>query len=279
VLYFGEAPGDDLLATAVLRHWHEVRGSRAWYLTRHPQIFQGNRDVGLVLDYSPELAGALNVLGVPRRRLTYHPYDPATDRSVAPRDVHIINLMCQAAGLPAIADPVPVLTLAPEEIVRAGRTRVAVQSSVMGAAMPIRTKEWRLERMQAVVDALRGDAEIVQLGTARDPLLSGVVDYRGRTTLREAAGVLAGAPVFIGMVGFLMHLARAVGTRSVIVFGGREQPSQSGYSVNHNLFTELPCSPCWFWNRCPYGHECMERITAADVIGAARQLLQEVNLT
>jgi ADP-heptose:LPS heptosyltransferase len=114
---------------------------------------------------------------------------------------------------------------------------------------------------------------MVQLGAASDPPLANVRDLRGRTTIREAAAVLAGSRLFIGMVGFLMHLARAVGTRSVIVYGGREHPSQSGYRVNTNLFTELPCSPCWYWNRCPYDRECMRRITAADVIAAGRAAL------
>jgi ADP-heptose:LPS heptosyltransferase len=242
-------------------------------LTRHPSLFAGNPDVGLVLEYSPELAGAVSLFGIPRRRLTYHQYDPATDRSLAPQGIHIINLMCHAAGLPPVENPAPTLVLASDEVVRTNRPRIAVQSSVLGATMPIRTKEWAVDRMQAVVEALRGDAEIVQLGTPADPPLANVVDLRGRTSIREAAGVLAGAALFIGLVGFLMHLARAVGTRSVIVFGGREHPSQSGYPINRNLFTELPCSPCWLWNRCPYDLECMKRISPENVVRAAREIL------
>lgn len=273
VLYFGESPGDDLLATAVLRQWHEVRGSRAAYLTSHASLFQGNPDTAFTAPYDPALAGALQLLGVPRRRLTYHPYDPATDRSLAPRGEHIVNLMCGAAGLPAMSDPRPVLRLEPAEIVRAPRARIVVQSSALSARMPIANKDWFPDRMQVVADALRRDAEIVQLGTIADPPLTGVLDLRGRTTLREAAGVLAGARLFIGMVGFLMHLAAAVGTRSVVIFGGREHPDQSGYPDNVNLFTELPCSPCWLWNTCPYERECMRRITADAVVGAATMVL------
>jgi hypothetical protein len=268
VLYFGESPGDDLLATAVLRQWRTVHGTRPWYMTKHRALFDRNPDVALLLDYAPRLAGALTLLGVPRHRLAYHAYDAATDRSRAPEHVHVINLMCAAAGLPPIPDPVPILTLdaQPERA-----NCIAVQSSMRSAAMPIANKEWFVDRMQAVVDDLGRGSEIVQLGAATDPPLANVRDLRGRTTIREAAAVLAGSHLFIGMVGFLMHLARAVGTRSVIVYGGREHPSQSGYGVNTNLFTELPCSPCWYWNRCPYDRECMRRITAADVIAAARE--------
>jgi hypothetical protein len=273
ILYFGESPGDDLLATAVLRQWHRVRGSRAAYLTSHPALFSGNPDVAFTAPYDPELAGALQLLGIPRRRLIYHRYDPDTDRSIAPRAEHIINLMCRAAGLPPAANPRPILRLEPREIVRAPRTRIVLQSSVLSARMPIKNKDWFPDRMQAVADALRRDAEIVQLGTPGDPALSGVLDMRGRTTLREAAGIVAGAQLFIGMVGLLMHVAAAVGTRSTVIFGGREHPDQSGYPENVNLFTELPCSPCWLWNTCPYDRECMRRITADDVIAAAKQML------
>lgn len=273
VCYFGESPGDDLLATAVLRHWRAVNGTRAAYLTNHPALFDGHPDTAFTAPYDPGLAGALQLLGIPRRRLTYHPYDQTTDRSLAPRDEHIINLMCRAAGLPPASDPRPFLRLAPDEIVRGPRARVVVQSSVLSARMPIANKDWFPDRMQAVADALGRDAEIVQLGMPADPALTGVLDMRGRTTLRGAAGILAGAQLFVGMVGFLMHLATAVGTRSVVIFGGREHPTQSGYPENINLFTELPCAPCWLWNTCPYNRECMRRITADDVIGAARRFI------
>lgn len=273
VLYFGESPGDDLLATAVLRQWRQVRGTRVWYLTRHPDLFSGNPDVALTQDYSPPLAGALSALGVRRIRLQYHHYDPAQDRSIASAD-HIVNLMCRSAGLPPLDDPSPVLHLTDEERARARRPRayIAVQSSVLSATMPIRNKDWFPDRMQDVVRRLRGH-DVVQLGTASDPPLEGAVDLRGRTTLREAAAVLAGARAFVGMVGFLMHAARAVGTPSVIVYGGREHPTQSGYPSNRNLYTELPCSPCWLWNTCPYDRECLQRIGADDVALAVEELL------
>ena len=273
VLYFGESPGDDLLATAVLRQWRETYGTRAAYLTRYPELFEGHPDVAFTAPFDPMLAGAFQALGVPRHRLWYHDYDPGTDRSVAPPGVPIINLMCRAAGLPPMASPSPVLHLAPEEIRCAPHGRIVVQSSALSARMPIGNKEWFPDRMQEVVNGLRGTVEIVQLGAPDDPALDGIVDLRGGT-LREAAGVMAGARLFIGMVGFLMHVAAAVGTRSLVIFGGREHPDQSGYAQNRNLFTELDCSPCWLWNRCPYERECMRRITAAQVIDEARRLLE-----
>jgi len=276
VIYFGEAPGDDLLATAVLAQWHTTHGTRPWYLTRHPTLFARSPDVALVLDYDPELAGALSLLGVRRIRLRYRTYDAATDRMIGPKGVHIIDVMCASAGLPPPANPAPLFYFADgERPPRAGAPRLVVQSSGMSARFPHLTKEWFPERMQDAIDALRHDAEIVQIGSAADPPLEGARDLRGRTTIREAASLLASAWGFVGLIGFPMHLARAVGTPSVIVYGGREHPSESGYPGNVNLFTEMHCSPCWLVNRCPYDRECLRRLTADQVVAAARGLLFE----
>jgi len=65
-----------------------------------------------------------------------------------------------------------------------------------------------------------------------------------------------------------MHLARAVDCRGVIVYGGRENPSVSGYECNENLMGKTPCSPCWQRNRCDYDRECMRIISASQVIDA-----------
>lgn len=277
VLYFGGSPGDDLLATAVVRQWRTVHGSRPWYLTHHTPLFDGHPDIGLTLDYSPPLAGALSLFGTRRIRLKYHDYDARDDRSRAPAG-HIINLMCASAGLPPLEDPAPVLALSPGEIAARGLPApyVAVQSSVRSAAMAIANKEWPPERMQEVVTRLRARIAVVQLGSATDPPLEGARDLRGKTTLRQAAAVLSKASAFIGMVGFLMHAARAVGTPSVIVFGGREHPTQSGYPGNENLFTAMECSPCWLWNRCPFDRECLARITPVHVVEAVDRVLARI---
>ena len=60
----------------------------------------------------------------------------------------------------------------------------------------------------------------------------------------------------------VMHLARAVDCRSVIIYGGREHPSQSGYSANENLYWSGACAPCWLRNDCNYGRICMQRNSA-----------------
>jgi ADP-heptose:LPS heptosyltransferase len=131
--------------------------------------------------------------------------------------------------------------------------------------------EWYPERFQAVVDALKGEFNFVQVGGVGDPALRGVLDLRGKTSLRESAAVVARSLTFLGKAGFLMNVARAVGTRSVIVYGGREMPEETGYAGNENLYSPLGCAPCWLIDGCPYDRECMKMITVEQVIAAVRR--------
>jgi ADP-heptose:LPS heptosyltransferase len=137
----------------------------------------------------------------------------------------------------------------------------------------MRNKEWFPERFQAVVDAFNGTLEFVQLGSAADPKIAGAKDLRGQTTMRQSAAILYHARLYLGTVGFLMHLARAVECPSVIVYGGREAPWQSGYGCNINLYTPLPCAPCWRWNTCDFDRKCMATIASQDVVRGVEQLI------
>jgi hypothetical protein len=188
---------------------------------------------------------------------------------------HIIAVMCREAGITGEIDLLPRLYLKEDEIsrFRPDKETIVVQSSIANAGFPIINKEWYPERMQAVVDSLGKRFEVLQVGLASDPPLSGVVDLRGKLKVREVAAVLSSARAFVGMVGFLMHLARAVDCPSVIVYGGREAPWQSGYTCNENIYREVECAPCWREDVCPYGRRCMEVIDAQAVIDALNVLL------
>ena len=191
------------------------------------------------------------------------------DRSIPPSR-HIISMMCLRAGIEGQIDLRTHLHLSEREKTR-GRIaaqQIAIQSSILSATLPIRNKEWMADRFQAVVDALGHEYTFVQVGSARDPKLEGVVDLRGRCTVRETAAIMSQSLTFVGLVGFLMHLARSVDCRSVIVYGGREAPWQSGYSCNENLSTPLACSPCWLWSKCDFGHRCMKEIEPQRVVTA-----------
>jgi len=142
--------------------------------------------------------------------------------------------------------------------------------------MRMRNKEWSSARSNELVRTLQRDGiRVVQLGTAADVPLDGVVDLRGRTSLREAAAILAASDVFVGLAGALMHMARAVKCPSVIIYGGREDPRISGYQEFCNLVSRPACSPCWKRNSCEYDRQCLEDISVEKVVDAVGETLQE----
>ncbi len=104
-------------------------------------------------------------------------------------------------------------------------------------------KEWGLQNFVTLVNLLEG-YHIVQVGMNKDPLLPKAIDARS-LSIREMAAVVANSILFIGLEGGLMHLAKSVGTTSVIIFGGYIQPVTSGYSNNINIYSPVICSPCF----------------------------------
>jgi ADP-heptose:LPS heptosyltransferase len=254
--------GDDLMCSAVARELKKRGTTKIWLFTSFPELFAHNPDLTAV-PYDFRLQRLCRFFGVPCVKVAY-PRIPTR---------HLITTICAAAGITGEVELRPHIVLSEEER-RSGkvvpRPQIAMQTSCLAAKYPMRNKQWPHERFQIVADALKDDFDLIQLGSPSDPELVGALDLRGKTTLRQAAAILAASHLFIGLVTGLMHIARAVECRSVIVFGGREHPSQSGYTANENLYWDGPCAPCWLGNDCSYHRRCMSEIVPEAVIAAVR---------
>jgi hypothetical protein len=274
LLHFGVAVGDDLLCTTVARELKKRGRGAIWMMSNHPALFEGNPDIERVLPVDPSYERFAVAHQCHFPALEYAPIDEQRERS-APPTRHIIAELCLRAGIQGAIEARPYLHLSDDERGRAAWASgmIAVQSSGLSARWPMRNKEWFPDRMQQVVDALARDFSLVQIGARGDPVLQNVVDLRGKTSVRELAAVFSQCRLYIGNVGFPMHLARAAECPAVIIFGGREAPWQSGYTANTNLHSPLPCAPCWLWNTCAFDRACMKQIEAAHVIEAARNQL------
>lgn len=99
----------------------------------------------------------------------------------------------------------------------------------------------------------------IQVGEEREPLVRGVdLDLRGKTTFSQTGTVLKFATAHLDTEGGLVHLARSMGTTSVVAFGPTPV-SFFGYEGNVNL-EPRECGDCWWvsheWaRRCPRGME------------------------
>lgn len=265
-LIFYGGLGDDLMSTAAAHELKKRGAGKLWQFTAYPELFEGNPDIKAVpADF--RLYRLCEMFRVPRRTLEYPDPPPS----------HLIATICAAAGIKGQVALRPYLYLTDTEK-RAGRVvtrpQVAIQSSSIGARYPMRNKQWPHARFQAVADALAADFDLVQLGSPSEPALQGCLDLRGKTTIRQTAGILSASRMFVGLVGGLMHVARAVECRSVIVYGGREHPTQSGYSANENLYWDGACAPCWQRDDCDYDRRCLDAITPEAVTAAARRVAE-----
>lgn len=284
LLFFGFAPGDDLLSTAVLRELRLRGRDRLLMVSNHMDLFVNNQDPTYVRSLWHRYSEYDSTVRICRRfaRLRhaefkqpeYAPLSGDDRRRVPPR--HVVAEMCARAGIVGPVSVKPYLVLSEEEKAAASwaRDRIVVQSSGLAARHPARNKEWFAERFQAVVDALSEDFDWVQVGSTLDPALRQTLDLRGSTSVREAAAILHHARIFVGLEGFLMHLARAVDCPSVIIFGGRTAPSQLGYICNFNIYSDVPCAPCWRTSDCDFNRKCMSDISVDDVISAIHEMLQ-----
>lgn len=266
--------GDDLLATSLVAPLHRATGGSVWALSTHPEIFAGLPGVSAVVPPTEELAARLAADGVRLVRPTYTENLEGGSRHTSPRE-HILAVMARAAGLDGDFALRPTLALRADETAAAAfaRDAIVLQSSGLGARFPIPNKEWLPDRFATVASALAAQHSLIQIGSPSDPLLPGARDLRGQTTPRQLAAIVSVARLFVGLVGFPMHLARAVDCPAVIVYGGREAPWQSGYSANLNVARTPVCAPCWLVDRCDYDRVCMRDIAASEVLEAIATML------
>lgn len=92
----------------------------------------------------------------------------------------------------------------------------------------------------------------------------------GQLSLRETAELMAAAGVVVGNDSGLSHVAAAVGTPTVMLFGPTPDHSLGAMPPNVKVLRSgLPCEPCWFRDRfraCGKKIECLSTLRVEDVI-------------
>lgn len=148
-------------------------------------------------------------------------------------------------------------------------------------------KRWPVERFARLVDLLaargcRGviiggqeDAELAR--SLADRAESRPVVAAGRLRLKETAALLSYCRLFVGNDSAPLHMAAAVNTPSIGLFGPTDPRQFSPYGPGHTVIYEaLPCSPCFrflgglgqYLPKC-YRAQCMEAIEVEKVAEAA----------
>ncbi len=99
------------------------------------------------------------------------------------------------------------------------------------------------------------------------------IDLTGRTDVAEAAAVLSVVDLLVSNDMGLAHVAPAVGTRTVVIFGPTDPVTTRPFSHNAVVIrNDVECSPCML-RECPIDHRCMTRISVDDVLAVCRDIL------
>ena len=147
------------------------------------------------------------------------------------------------------------------------------------------SKRWPAERFAALARRLRdaglrplllgGSGDTGIAGTVQEAASGVALDLSGRLTLTECGALLARCTLFVGNDTGLLHLAVAVGTPVVGLFGPTDPAVYGPFGDRQRvIWHPRSCSPCFRQPRQPRcARECMAGITVDEVEAAALALV------
>lgn len=150
-------------------------------------------------------------------------------------------------------------------------------------------KCWPAQQMTALIRSLQNQGYRIVVTAAPDeselrmvqeilaPLEQGVVDFSGQLSLKQLAAVSAMAKLFIGMDSAPMHIAAAMKTPVVALFGPSGEKEWGPWQVPQRvLVSSHTCRPCGN-DGCGGGKisECLGAISVERVLGAVSELLPQ----
>jgi heptosyltransferase-1 len=212
------------------------------------------------------------------------------------KEMHAVDRYMALARHIGLADPKATDHLPVSAEARAA-VRQRLQAEGLGPDEPVivvspharwPTKQWPSERFAEVVRqahaktgvraVLVGSGAAVPIArhTAEAAALARPIDLVNRTTLKEIVALVSEASAMVTNDSGPMHVAAAVGTPVVAIFGPTSAERTGPYGHGHRVLAgETPCRPC-FRRECLYssGPEalaCLTRVTAEEV---ARHLVE-----
>ena len=259
------------------RGWRGLRAlARRLRAERYPTAYLPHRSL--------RSAALARLAGIPRRvgfhdgwRLLY------SETRRRPAGGHEIGRLLALADVPPRHQATPSLQLtaadvaAAEALLRAAEIAAPFVALAPGSIWG--SKRW--PHYPALARRLAGRQRIVVVGSREDVALGesidGAVNACGQLTLRQSAALIQKAGVLVTNDSAPLHLAQAVGTPTVAIFGpttpafgfGPRGPRDVAVGVNG-----LTCRPCSAHgpDACPLGHHlCMQSLQVEVVLHAIEE--------
>jgi heptosyltransferase-2 len=141
------------------------------------------------------------------------------------------------------------------------------------------SKQWPVEHFAILIDLLRqqglnvcllGSPKDVSVGKEIESLCAeSIINLCGETSLLDVIDILAACHVAVSNDSGLMHIAAAVDTPVVAMYGATTPVyTPPLHSKAKSFYVKVACSPCW-QRTCQYGHyRCLKDIMPQDVFSA-----------
>jgi len=150
-----------------------------------------------------------------------------------------------------------------------------------GANWP--NKRWPVRLFALLADKLNQEGLVPVLtgGPGDQPLAevifasaaTHIIDLTGKTSLKQLAYIIKQSRAFVGGDTGPMHLAAALATPVVAMYGPTDIVRNGPYGSGHKtLVVPLECAGCWR-RQCPKGLDCLEEITVDSVYAAVDEVL------
>lgn len=151
--------------------------------------------------------------------------------------------------------------------------RIILEPLLKPGASP--NKQWPFGHWKELARLLELDGEVAQLAPA-EPRRLPEAEFIWTRSMRLAASVMKTARLAILPEGGLHHVAAAMGTKAIVIFGGYISPKVTGYKEHVNLFVESNEHPLGCGWRVPCTHcvNAMRSITPEEVYAKAKELLK-----
>jgi pentatricopeptide repeat protein len=275
---FNAVVGDVLCMEPAIRALKEQLGSGAEITVRtnHPELFVNHPSIAC-LEHIDSARPAVS-------------YDQVFTLScVASREVRGLHLVERAARQIGVhvQDRRPRIYLDSKDYQQIEKFHLPTATGpvvAVGPAVCWPCWSWSDEKWRRLCELVlqKFEAVIIQLDSSADCFLGRGLDLVGKTTIREAAAIISLCDLFVGTDDGLAHIAAAVGTPCVVLFGPVLPEKCMHPGPARAVVAPGGCRGCFHlddWDQtpprvCPKGHnECMEQITVEAVLAAVSEFL------
>lgn len=283
----GEAIGDQLCITAVVRLIHQQYPFKIVVISSYPEIFYNNprvwKNIGVKKNryylsrVLRQLSGAqLENFLFNNSKVTYVNFMRLNGHDIHLTQAHSLHFK-HSINFNEIENEI----YFSENEIKSYKNQFKLPLNFslinpLGKSSYTPNKNWGFENFQNLVN-LSDNINWIQVGLPRDKKLFGVVDCYKNITLRELFYLTSKAKFILAEEGLLNHIASAFKTKSYVVHSGFSQVSLANYQNTILISKHSACefAPCWKLEECGVKHKpCIFGITPNSVLESIVQDLR-----